>query len=207
MFFYAGLTALVIVFAVLTVFARQLFATVVWLAITSVALAALIYAVGAHEIAVIELSVGAGLVTILIVFVLNLVGEIRIEDYSRSFKLFSFGIVFFVVAALASLILPGNTISPAPVLTAQFTFSSEVWQERSLDTMLQLVLMFTGALGILSLVSGKTISGGFSLADSADAFIDSSAARIAVLNYTIADPATVEPVEAEEVAYHDTISV
>ena len=45
----------------------------------SASLAALLYALGAHEVAVIELSVGAGLVTVLFVFAINIAGEEPIE--------------------------------------------------------------------------------------------------------------------------------
>jgi len=151
-----GLVTVIIFCAALAVRARQLLASVLWMACTSAVLAMLLYEIGAYQIAVIELSVGAGLVTILIIFVLQLVGETGVGDYSPSFKLFGFGTVFLVVATLAILILPGTTGAQMQPPASQFSFSMVAWQQRSLDTMLQLVLIFSGALGILSLVTDRT---------------------------------------------------
>ena len=153
--YYAGLTVLIVVCAVFAVRAKQLLTSVLWLACTSAIVALLLYAVGAYEIAVIELSVGAGLVTILIVFVLNLVGEMSLKDYSPSFKLFSLGTVGLVLVVLAFLVLPTMTNTPVQPLASQAAFSVIMWQQRGLDTMLQLVLLFTGSLGILGLITGK----------------------------------------------------
>jgi len=48
--------------------AKRLLAAALWLAGVSAAVATLMYSLGAYEVAVIELSVGAGLVTVLFVF-------------------------------------------------------------------------------------------------------------------------------------------
>ena len=58
---------------------RLLNATI-WLAFTSAMVAALIYSLGAPYVAVIELSVGAGLVTVLFVFAFSIVGEATIDE-------------------------------------------------------------------------------------------------------------------------------
>lgn len=48
--------------------AKSLLASALWLAGVSARVAALLYDLGAHEVAVVELSVGAGLVTVLLLF-------------------------------------------------------------------------------------------------------------------------------------------
>ncbi|MHB1482597.1 MAG: hydrogenase subunit MbhD domain-containing protein, partial [Bellilinea sp.] len=60
-----------IVCAILAVRASRLLVSALWLAATSALVALEMYLLGAPEIAVIELSVGAGLVTILFVFAIN----------------------------------------------------------------------------------------------------------------------------------------
>jgi len=64
-----------LVCAIQAVRATRLLVSAIWLAGTSALVALEMYILGAPEIAVIELSVGAGLVTILFVFAINLTGE------------------------------------------------------------------------------------------------------------------------------------
>ncbi len=54
---------------------KQLLSAALWLACTSALVACLLYALGAYAVAVIELSVGAGLVTVLFVFGISIAGE------------------------------------------------------------------------------------------------------------------------------------
>ena len=154
---YVILTIAIVFCAVLAMRAKLLLSSVLWLAGASAFLSVFLYILGAHELAVIELSVGAGLVTILIVFVLNLVSETPAQGYSTAYR--SFGVVCLcvVVGTLGLLILPSMTGNPEVPLISPFSFSNVVWQQRTLDTMLQLLLIFSGSLGVLSLVAERTI--------------------------------------------------
>src|SRR5512133_1206204 len=64
-----------LVCAVQAVRAPRLLHSALWLAGTSALTALEMYLLGAPEVAVIELSVGAGLVTVLFVFSINIAGE------------------------------------------------------------------------------------------------------------------------------------
>ena len=61
--------------AVLAIVSKRLLVSAIWLAVTSALVALMIYLLGAPQVAVIELSVGAGLVTVLFVFAINISGE------------------------------------------------------------------------------------------------------------------------------------
>ena len=61
--------------AAMAIRAQKLLISALWLAGSSALVALWIYILGAPEIAVIELSVGAGLVTVLFVFAINIAGE------------------------------------------------------------------------------------------------------------------------------------
>ena len=61
--------------AVMALRAPKLISSALWLAGSSALVAILTYLLGAPEIAVIELSVGAGLVTVLFVFAINVAGD------------------------------------------------------------------------------------------------------------------------------------
>src|SRR5512133_3353522 len=64
-----------LVCAVQAVRAPRLLHSALWLAGASALVALEMYLLGAPEVAVIELSVGAGLVTVLFVFAINIAGE------------------------------------------------------------------------------------------------------------------------------------
>ena len=57
----------------------RLLISALWLAGCSAILSILLYLMGAYQVAVIELSVGAGLVTVLFVFAISIAGDETIE--------------------------------------------------------------------------------------------------------------------------------
>jgi uncharacterized MnhB-related membrane protein len=73
------LTALLLTLAVFcglrAIHAQRLVAAALWLAAVSALNAVVLYEMGAREAAVIELSVGAGLVTVLFVFAIGIAGD------------------------------------------------------------------------------------------------------------------------------------
>ena len=62
--------AVLILAALATLRARSLLLSALWLAGVSAMISTLLYTLSAHQVAVIELSVGAGLVTIFFIFVM-----------------------------------------------------------------------------------------------------------------------------------------
>lgn len=72
---YALIAAGILISAILAISAKRLLISAIWLAFTSALVALMIYLLGAPQLAVIELSVGAGLVTVLFVFAINISGE------------------------------------------------------------------------------------------------------------------------------------
>ena len=65
----------IVICALGAVRSRRLLVSALWLAGCSAMVAVMMYLLGAREVAVIELSVGAGLVTVLFVFAINIAGE------------------------------------------------------------------------------------------------------------------------------------
>ncbi len=93
---------------------KRLSHSALWLALTSGLVSLLMYLLGAPQVAVIELSVGAGVVTILLVFAINIVGDQQEEKKPLVPK----GIAIFVV--FGSMLLIGSTLIPAETLTIQY---------------------------------------------------------------------------------------
>ena len=72
---YVLVAAGILICAILAISSKRLLISAIWLAVTSALVALMIYLLGAPQVAVIELSVGAGLVTVLFVFARNFMGK------------------------------------------------------------------------------------------------------------------------------------
>lgn len=148
---YALLSLAACICAYRMVRSARLLSVTLWLAATSALLAVLIYALGAPEVAVIELSVGAGLVTVLFVFAFSVVGELTLDALTRVPRPLAWGLALAAAGLLAWFLLPLTRTAAAPTETAGF--GETLWQARGLDVLVQIVLIFSGVLGVLGLVS------------------------------------------------------
>ncbi len=148
-----GLAIGMVVCAVLALRAARLLISALWLACTSALLAVLLYTLGAPEIAVIELSVGAGLVTVLFVFALNLIGEESQDEPFVIPKPVSLGLVLVALLLIGALLPALNRPDQIPPVPEP-SFSIMLWQQRGVDVLVQVALIFAGVLGILGLLSG-----------------------------------------------------
>jgi uncharacterized MnhB-related membrane protein len=128
----------------------RLLVAAIWLAGVSALVAVLLYLLGAHEVAVIELSVGAGLVTVLFVFAISLAGDETVNLPAIIPRPLAIGLVAASVLLLAWTLAP--TDSP-PAAADESSFTVVVWQERSADTLAQIVLIFAGVLGVLGILA------------------------------------------------------
>jgi len=135
--------------AVLAIRAARLLSSALWLAGTSVFTALILYLIGAREIAVIELSVGAGLVTVLFVFAITIAGEDAMHARSLVPKSLAWFLIALGVVLIALFVLPFNQSQSASTETS---FVAGFWQDRTLDVVAQIALIFAGVLGILGLL-------------------------------------------------------
>lgn len=143
--------------AVMTVRSQKLLISALWLAGASALVSLFMYLLGAPEIAVIELSVGAGLVTVLFVFAINIVGDESSKTKEILPQPVSWLLIVLSVGLLAWFGLSGKV--PIAAAVDGSPFSTDFWQSRSADVMLQIAIIFAGALGILGLLAeGKTHS-------------------------------------------------
>jgi uncharacterized MnhB-related membrane protein len=133
----------------------RLLISALWLAAASALLAMLLYVMGAREVAVIELSVGAGLVTVLFVFAISIAGEDTPRISAIIPKPLAWGLVIFAALLLGWLVLPLKN-SGAPV--AEASFSTMLWDLRGADVLVQVVLIFSGVLGVLGLLNDAVVS-------------------------------------------------
>jgi len=113
-----------------------------------------IYSLGAPETAVIELSVGAGLVTVIFVFAISVAGEEAISVPSLIRRPVAWAIGGITILLLGSFLWPIVELAPTPSAPAA-TFGIVFWEQRGLDALAQIVLIFVGALTLLSLLGER----------------------------------------------------
>lgn len=133
------------------VVSQRLLHSALWLAGTSALVALEMYLLGAPEVAVIELSVGAGLVTVLFVFAINIAGEEAMSALPIVPKPLAWVLVAVFVFAFGWLTLDILWMH-VPVVEPMY-FKTVLWENRLLDVLLQIVMMFAGVLGVLGLLA------------------------------------------------------
>ncbi|MEJ2560832.1 MAG: NADH-quinone oxidoreductase subunit J [Anaerolineae bacterium] len=147
---YAGLVFGAVTCAILAIRAGRLVVSSLWLAALSALLAVFFYLMDAARIAVIELSVGAGLVTVLLVFAIGIAGDEAAGQRPLVPKPISGGLGLLLLLLLGWFILP---LLAAPAPASEPSLASLLWEGRTLDVWVQVVLIFTGVLGILGLLT------------------------------------------------------
>lgn len=147
----AGLGALFCAYRVMR--AQRLLHVSLWLATASALVSVVLYLLGAPEVAVIELSVGAGLVTVLFVFAFSITGEITFDDLTLIPRPLAWLLAIGGTGLLAWYVLP-SAPAAAPVTAEQGTaFTRMLWEQRGLDVIAQAVLIFAGVMGLMGLLS------------------------------------------------------
>jgi uncharacterized MnhB-related membrane protein len=153
------IVAATIVCAWQAVRAPRLLLSALWLAGASAFTALLMYRLGAPEVAVIELSVGAGLVTVLFVFAINIAGEEpAVPLRSLVPRPLAAIAVLCAVGLAAQMVLPALRTPAAPGEAVPFPVV--LWEQRGLDTVLQVVLIIGGVLAVLGLLAERRAGAG-----------------------------------------------
>ncbi len=151
MIVHAIIVAGLLVCGVQAVRAKFLLHSALWLAGTSALVALEMYLLGAPEVAVIELSVGAGLVTVLFVFAINIAGEEAMSALPVVPRPLAWILVSAFVLGFGWMTVDILRMD-VPVF-APLYFKTVLWENRLLDLLLQIVLMFAGVLGVLGLLA------------------------------------------------------
>ena len=131
---------------------RHLLPSTLYLAGVSALATVTLYLLGAHEVAVIELSVGAGLVTVLLVYALSVVGEDVFDPTSIVPK----PLAFLLVAGIGGLVVwMAYPVAAQPNANGAVLLADVLWKQRALDVWVQVALIFSGVMGVLGLLSEK----------------------------------------------------
>jgi len=128
--------------------AVRLLHSALWLAGVSIAVTLVLYSLGATTIAVIELSLSVGLITILLVFAISMVGaDSPDQPVSRPLNIpFVAAMLLLVIGLTVPLLVPQGE-------AAEDNFAVTFWQQREADVLAQIALIFAGVLGVLGLLT------------------------------------------------------
>jgi uncharacterized MnhB-related membrane protein len=133
-------------------FVPRLLAGALWLATVSAVAAAMLYALGAVHVAVIELSVGVGLVTVLLVYAITLAGDSAPAPRRVVSRWLAAGLALAAVGLVAALIFP----FPGPLLPRGAATASDIlWRSRGLDMLVQVAMICAGVLGVAGLLTAR----------------------------------------------------
>ncbi len=143
----------ILVCAIQAIRSRRLIVSALWLAGTSALVALELYLLGAPEIGVIELSVGAGLVTVLFVFAINLTGEEAADLKGLIKEPLAVVVSVLSIVLLGILLVPG--VDRAAPSFGEASLKAVLWGNRQLDVILQAALVFCGVLGVLGLLGER----------------------------------------------------
>jgi NADH:ubiquinone oxidoreductase subunit 6 (subunit J) len=146
------LVILATAFSVGAIRARRLLTSALWLAGVSALISIVFFLYGARQVAVIELSVGAGLVTVLFVFAISIAGDDIVDTRPVLPWPFLIGISILFVLLLGWFILPAS-VNPFATIATEGSMSDMLWRQRGLDVLVQVVLIFSGVLGLLGLLA------------------------------------------------------
>jgi len=151
------LLTLLVVFSAAAVMARNLLYSGVFLGLASVTLTLALYEMNAPWAALFELSVCAGLITVLFVSAVSLVrksesfvAEDRVRFLALPFALGFFGLAFWLFSEPLS-----AALLPSPVVPAQASVGWIIWRARMFDVAGQLCLFAAGALAVNAFFKGK----------------------------------------------------
>ncbi|HUS84861.1 MAG TPA: NADH-quinone oxidoreductase subunit J [Anaerolineales bacterium] len=147
---YGILLSAAIFSAIQSLRAKSLLRSAIWLAGVSVLLSIAIYMLGAHQVAVIELSVGAGLVTVMFVFAISVAGDEGIGERSLIPKPLAWALVIFSGLLLTYFVLP---IKTSILSVSETGLAAVFWQDRSLDLLVQIALIYSGVLGLVGILA------------------------------------------------------
>lgn len=142
-----------IVCAYRAILTTRILSATIYLACISALVSAVLYLLGAPQVAVMELSVGAGLVTVLLVYAVSVVGDDAHDAASVIARPLAFVMVAGVTILLMAMVFPAVEKNFS---TSALVLSISLWKDRVLDVWIQIALIFSGVMGVLGLLSEKT---------------------------------------------------
>ena len=142
----------VVAFCVLAVLLRDLLKAAISLAVSSIFLAILFFHMKAYYIGVFEVSVVAGLITVLFISTIAMTkGDGKGSERKVPAIVFP---IFFIAFILIDIMVMKTLIGKLPVLSGkpeQGDFGQILWSQRTFDLVGQIGVIFAGVFAVLAL--------------------------------------------------------
>jgi uncharacterized MnhB-related membrane protein len=148
----------IVLCAILAISSDRLLSSAIWLAGVSALSAILFYLLQARQVAVIELSIGVGLVTVLFVFAISIAGDETLNAKPVVPRILGGVLALAMVLLLGWMAIPGFA-TPAQPAAAGLSATHTLWEVRGLDLIVQVALIFAGVVSVLGLLSEKLLPG------------------------------------------------
>jgi len=147
----ALLTGLVL-FSALAVLARDLIKSAISLAVSSLLLGIVFFRMNAPFAGVFEISVVAGLITVLFILTIALTKSEGEVGESKA-ALWAFPIFFVVFIVIDALVMKGlmNKVPALPGAAESGAFGDVLWKQRTFDLIGQLAVILAGVFAVLAL--------------------------------------------------------
>jgi NADH:ubiquinone oxidoreductase subunit 6 (subunit J) len=150
-----------VIFSILSVLVKDLLKAAISLATASIFLALIFFRMNAAYAGVFEVSVVAGLITVLFITAIALTRSDEKVNESK-YHLFVFP-VFFLALVVIDVLVMKNLLGRIPAITSPETgtFGDVLWKGRSFDLIGQIGVIFAGVLAVLALFrpKGKSAQG------------------------------------------------
>jgi NADH-quinone oxidoreductase subunit J len=142
-----------VLFSALALFLRDLIRAAVCLAVASLFLGIVFFRLGAPYAGVFEISVVAGLITVLFILTIALTKPGEEVQESRTARLV-FPLFFVAFLIIDALVMKGliNKLPAVASADPGATFSDVLWKGRTLDLVGQVAVIFAGVFSVLALL-------------------------------------------------------
>ncbi|OGS20115.1 MAG: hypothetical protein A2252_11230 [Elusimicrobia bacterium RIFOXYA2_FULL_39_19] len=147
-----------ILFSVMAVFLRDLLKSAICLAVASIFLAVMFFRMGATYAGVFEVSVVAGLITVLFITVIALTNDdAKVPENKWPIIIFPVALAIFIIFDIwfmnKFIILPSKAL---PLLAQGEKFGDVLWGQRTFDLLGQIGVIFAGVFGVFAFFRRKT---------------------------------------------------
>lgn len=140
-----------VLFSVLAIFVKDLLRAAISLAVASLLLGVIFFRMNAPYAGVFEISVVAGLITVLFMLTIALTKGGAAAESKAAAIAFP---VFFVVFAAIDVLVMKKLLARIPAIVAPAeagTFGQVLWNARTLDLVGQIAVIFAGVFAVLAL--------------------------------------------------------
>ena len=147
-----------VIFSILSVLVRDLLKAAISLAAASIFLALIFFRMNAVYAGVFEVSVVAGLITVLFITAIALTrSDEQVKESKYHWLVFP---LFFLALVIIDILVMRNLLGKIPAITSPETgtFGEVMWQERSFDLIGQIGVIFAGVLAVLALFRSRSKS-------------------------------------------------